>query len=124
MWILINPCFEINQLDLRGVWVMDDLERTSNPLVALILEALNCLVQVYATMRGETDKEKKEVTQDESDEKNRLLDKLQSSLLLSIKSQLGILVTSLDLFSRPTTNSKKHPVPDWGLTLENLAKLD
>ncbi|POW03496.1 hypothetical protein PSHT_11626 [Puccinia striiformis] len=92
----------------------NDCEMKEASFIPLILEALDCLVQVYATMRGEPDKEKKEVTQDESDEKNRLLDKLQSSLLPSIKSQLDILVTSLDLVNLPSSadlplDSKKHP---------------
>ena len=93
---------------------------------APVLEALKALVQKIGEMerfpghRSNPAKENVEVTQEDLDQKNKLLDELRSDLLPSIKHELKALLEELD----PPHNSSQCPNPNVEMTLDTLSKLD
>ncbi|KAI7965522.1 hypothetical protein MJO29_001270 [Puccinia striiformis f. sp. tritici] len=99
---------------------MADLQTSSNPQIALVLQALENLVQRFDRRVQQQEGEKKlDLTQEERDYKTQLLDELHWNLLPAIPKQLSCLSTSLDLHHDP----EKFPTPNFEQTGEILSLL-
>ncbi|POW02246.1 hypothetical protein PSTT_12015 [Puccinia striiformis] len=99
---------------------MADLQTSSNPQIALVLQALENLVQRFDRRVQQQEGEKKlDLTQEERDYKTQLLDELHWNLLPAIPKQLSCLSTSLDLHHDP----EKFPTPNFEQTGEILSHL-
>ncbi|KAH9465045.1 hypothetical protein MJO29_001274 [Puccinia striiformis f. sp. tritici] len=99
---------------------MADLQTSSNPQVALVLQALEDLVLRFDEHVQQQEGEKKlELTQEDRDYKTQLLDELHWNLLPAIQKQLSCLSTSLDLLHDP----EKFPTPNFESTGEILSHL-
>ncbi|KAI9620329.1 hypothetical protein KEM48_008221 [Puccinia striiformis f. sp. tritici PST-130] len=81
---------------------MADLQTSSNPQIALVLQALEDLVLRFDEHVQQQEGEKKlGLTQEDRDCKTQLLDELHWNLLPAIQKQLSFLSTSLDLLHDP-----------------------
>ncbi|POW02270.1 hypothetical protein PSTT_12027 [Puccinia striiformis] len=99
---------------------MADLQTSSNPQIALVLQALEDLVLRFDEHVQQQEGEKKiELTQEDRDYKTQLLDELHWNLLPAIQKQLSCLSTSLDLLHDP----EKFPTPNFEPTGEILSHL-
>ncbi|KNE97357.1 hypothetical protein, variant [Puccinia striiformis f. sp. tritici PST-78] len=92
--------------------------RHQNASVLRMLEELQG--KEYPQLHEVNGEKKEELSQEELDTKLDLLDKLESSLLPSVKDQLCTLLTALDL----QRDRIKHPSPDCELTLQTIKMLD
>ncbi|KAH9452130.1 hypothetical protein KEM48_002006 [Puccinia striiformis f. sp. tritici PST-130] len=94
---------------------------------APVIQALQALAHRYEprtrrrTRENPSGQIERELTGDELDQKIKLLDELQSSLLPSIKHHLGTLSIALD---KPQNDSQERRSPDIELTFDTLTKLD
>ncbi|KAI7965537.1 hypothetical protein MJO29_001285 [Puccinia striiformis f. sp. tritici] len=99
---------------------MADLQTSSNPQIALVLQALEDLVLRFDEHVQQQEGEKKlGLTQEDRDCKTQLLDELHWNLLPAIQKQLSFLSTSLDLLHDP----EKFPTPNFEPTGEILSHL-
>ncbi|KNE97360.1 hypothetical protein PSTG_09337 [Puccinia striiformis f. sp. tritici PST-78] len=102
---------------------MEGWNSSANPYEASVLNTLDLLVHKYEESdydNGFMTKEQNGLTHDELDERSKLVDKLQSSLVPSIKAQLVDFLASLNV----QDYSKKKSDAGFKLILDKLLTLD